>query len=97
VKLPRRSDACAVQPEALKDADVKDRIALRSQDLLPSRGSEHLAAALGVPISVCPRSRRSLVMYQMSDSMVTTIQLSELANQGRSLLRSPVKESGESG
>ena len=47
MKLPRRSDACAVQPEALKDADVKDRIALRSQDLLPSRGSEDLAAALG--------------------------------------------------
>jgi hypothetical protein len=46
VKLPRRSDACAVQPEALKDADVKDWIALRSQDLLSSRGSEDLAAAL---------------------------------------------------
>jgi hypothetical protein len=46
VKLPRRSDACAVQPEAPKDADVKDRIALRSQDFLPSRGSEDLAAAL---------------------------------------------------
>jgi hypothetical protein len=49
VKLPRRSDACAVQPEAPKDADVKDRIALRSQDLLPVEGSEDLAAALGVP------------------------------------------------
>ena len=91
MKLPWRSDTCAVQPEALKDADVKDRIALRSQDLLPSRGSEDLAAALGCPISACPRSRRSLVMFQMSDSMVTTIRLSELANQGRSLLRSPVK------
>jgi hypothetical protein len=49
VKLPRRSDACAVQPEAPKDADVKDRIALRSQDLLPVEGSEDLAAARGVP------------------------------------------------
>lgn len=49
MKLPQRSDARAVQPEAPKDADVKDRIALRSQGLLPVEGSEDRAAALGVP------------------------------------------------
>src|SRR6266508_160730 len=33
--------------------------------------------------------RRSPVMYQMTDSIVTTIRLSGLANHGHSLLRSP--------
>src|SRR6266702_2105016 len=35
--------------------------------------------------------KRSLVMHQLPDSIVTTIRLSGLANHGRSLLRGPVR------
>jgi hypothetical protein len=43
-----------------------------------------------------PRASAFFVMHQMSDSMVTIVRLSGLANRGRWLLRSPVKSSGES-